>query len=186
MKDTNTSQKLDSPLLEEAIVNRVANSKLRTFDLEEIYPEGKRILFDVKDWLFQELILKEKDFRDFVKNHDWSQYKNSFVAVTCSVDAIIPSWAFMLVASELTPIANKVVIGDLELLETVIYQELISFVDFKIHSRSSSLKNLHSTSHVRLLSSPLVFANSGLTGSSFDTSSVLQPYDLLLLDFLLR
>tara|TARA_R110002126_G_scaffold291790_1_gene458460 strand:- start:44056 stop:44607 length:552 start_codon:yes stop_codon:yes gene_type:complete len=131
MKDTNTSQKLDSPLLEEAIVNRVANSKLRTFDLEEIYPEGKRILFDVKDWLFQELILKEKDFRDFVKNHDWSQYKNSFVAVTCSVDAIIPSWAFMLVASELTPIANKVVIGDLELLETVIYQELISFVDFK-------------------------------------------------------
>jgi hypothetical protein len=131
MKDTNTSQKLDSPLLEEAIVNRVANSKLRTFDLEEIYPEGKRILFDVKDWLFQELILKEKDFRYFVKNHDWSQYKNSFVAVTCSVDAIIPSWAFMLVASELTPIANKVVIGDLELLETVIYQELISFVDFK-------------------------------------------------------
>ena len=131
MKDTNTSQKPDSPLLEEAIVNRVANSKLRTFDLEEIYPEGKRILFDVKDWLFQELILKEKDFRDFVKNHDWSQYKNSFVAVTCSVDAIIPSWAFMLVASELTPIANKVVIGDLELLETVIYQELISFVDFK-------------------------------------------------------
>lgn len=131
MKDTNTSQKPDSPLLEEAIVNRVANSKLRTFDLEEIYPEGKRILFDVKDWLFQELILKEKDFRYFVKNHDWSQYKNSFVAVTCSVDAIIPSWAFMLVASELTPIANKVVIGDLELLETVIYQELISFVDFK-------------------------------------------------------
>jgi len=131
MKDTNTSQKLDSPLLEEAIVNRVANSKLRTFDLEEIYPEGKRILFDVKDWLFQELILKEKDFRDFVKHHDWSQYKNSFVAVTCSVDAIVPSWAFMLVASELTPFANKVVIGNLELLETVIYQELISFIDFK-------------------------------------------------------
>ena len=66
-----------------------------------------------------------------MKNHDWSQYKRSFVAVYCSVDAIIPSWAFMLVASELTPFANKVVIGNLELLETVIYQELISFVDFK-------------------------------------------------------
>lgn len=113
------------------IINRVTNSKLKTFDLEEIYPEGKRVLFDVKEWLFQGLVLKEKDFRASVKNHDWTQYKNSFVAVSCSVDAIIPSWAFMLVASELTPFANKVVIGDLELLETVLYQELISFIDLK-------------------------------------------------------
>ncbi|MEO9572218.1 MAG: DUF2480 family protein [Polaribacter sp.] len=114
----------------EEIINRVANSKLKTFDLEEIYPEGKRVQFDVKNWLYQELILKETDFREHVKNHDWSQYKNSFVAITCSVDAIIPSWAFMLVASELIPFANKVVIGNLELLETVIYQELLNFVDF--------------------------------------------------------
>ena len=115
----------------EEIINIVVNSKLKTFDLEEIYPEGERIVLDIKDWLFQELILKEKDFRAFVKKHDWSQYKNSFVAVSCSVDAIIPSWAFMLVVSELTSFANKVVIGDLELLETAIYQELISFLDFK-------------------------------------------------------
>lgn len=117
--------------MQEEIINRVSSSKLITFDLEEIYPEGKRVLFDIKDWLFQELILKEKDFRESVKNHDWSQYKRSFVAVTCSVDAIIPSWAFMLIASELTPFASKVVIGDLELLETVIYQELIGFLDLK-------------------------------------------------------
>ena len=115
----------------EEIINRVSNSKLKTFDLEEIYPEGQRVLFDIKDWLYQELILKETDFRASVKNHDWSQYRNSFVAINCSVDAIIPSWAFMLVASELIPFANKVVIGDLELLETAIYQELISFLDFK-------------------------------------------------------
>jgi hypothetical protein len=115
----------------EEIINRVANSKLETFDLEEIYPEGKRVVFDIKDWLFQEIILKEKDFRASVSNHDWSQYKNSFVAISCSVDAIIPSWAFMLIASEVTPFANKVVIGDLELLETVIYQELIGFLDLK-------------------------------------------------------
>lgn len=115
----------------EEIINRVANSKLKTFDLEEIYPDGKRVVFDIKEWLFEELILKEKDFRESVKNHDWSQYKNTFVAVTCSVDAIIPSWAFMLVTSQLTPHANKVVVGDLELLETVLYQELLSFVDFK-------------------------------------------------------
>ena len=115
----------------EEIINKVASSKLKTFDLEEIYPEGKRVLFDVKDWLFQEIILKEKDFRASVKIHNWEQYKNCFVAITCSVDAIIPSWAFMLVAAEITPFANKVVIGDLELLETVIYKELLEFVDFK-------------------------------------------------------
>lgn len=115
----------------EEIINRVANSKLKTFDLEEIYPEGKRVLFDIKDWLFQEIILKETDFRAFVKDHNWSQYKNSFVAITCSVDAIIPSWAFMLVAAEVTPFANKVVIGNLELLETVLYQELIQYLDLR-------------------------------------------------------
>ncbi|MDG1040442.1 MAG: DUF2480 family protein [Polaribacter sp.] len=115
----------------EEIINRVAKSKLKTFDLEEVYPEGKRVLFDIKDWLFQEQILKEKDFRASVKNHDWSQYKNSFIAITCSVDAIIPSWAFMLVAAEVNLHAKKVIVGNLELLETVIYQELISFIDFK-------------------------------------------------------
>ncbi|PQB03179.1 hypothetical protein BST83_17855 [Polaribacter filamentus] len=117
--------------MQEEIINRVTNSKLITFDLEEIYPEGKRVVFDIKDWLFQEIILKEKDFRESVNTHNWSQYKNCFVAVSCSADAIIPSWAFMLIASELTPFANKVVIGGLELLETVIYQELIGFLDLK-------------------------------------------------------
>ncbi|UAM98141.1 DUF2480 family protein [Polaribacter litorisediminis] len=117
--------------MQEEIVNRVNKSPLKTFDLEEIYPEGSRILFDIKDWLFHEIILKEKDFRLSVKNHDWSQYKNTFVAVTCSVDAIIPSWAFMLITAELIPFAKKVVIGNLELLETVIYQELMGFIDFR-------------------------------------------------------
>ena len=112
------------------IVNRIANSKLKTFDLEEIYPEGERVLFDIKDWLFEELILKEKDFRNYVESFDWSQYKNSFVAVNCSVDAIIPTWAFMLVVSKLMPFANKVIIGDLEMLETSIYQELLNFIDY--------------------------------------------------------
>ena len=115
----------------EEIINRVTSSKLKTFDLEEIYPEGNRVLFDIKDWLFQDLILKEKDFRASVIKHDWSQYKNSFVAITCSVEAIIPSWAFMLIAAEAAPFAKKVVVGDLELLETVLYQELLSFVDLK-------------------------------------------------------
>lgn len=113
----------------EEIINRVANSKLVNFDFEEFYPEGKRTVFDIKDWLFEEIILKEKDFRASVKDHDWSQYQDHFVALTCSADAIIPSWAFLLVSVELAPFARKTVIGSLELLETVIFQEIIDQLD---------------------------------------------------------
>lgn len=111
--------------MEQEIINKVANSALKTIDLEVFYPKGKRVLFDIKDWLFHELILKEKEFRASVDNHDWSQYQQSFVAVTCTADAIIPSWAFMLVTSKLIPVANKVVIGNLETLETILYQKII-------------------------------------------------------------
>ena len=114
----------------EEIVNRVANSPLKTIDLEEMYPPGARILFDIKDWLYEGMILREKEFRGHVSEHDWSQYENQFVALTCSEDAIIPSWAFLLISSELAPYAKKVVVGNLETLETSIFQDLIS--DFNI------------------------------------------------------
>lgn len=113
----------------EEIINRVANSKLTTVDLEDFYPKGKRVVFDIKNWLFEELILREKDFRESVKNHDWTQYQDSYVSLTCSTDAIIPSWAYLLLTTELTPFAKKVVVGDLILLETVIYQEIIHKLD---------------------------------------------------------
>ncbi|CAM1370002.1 conserved protein of unknown function [Tenacibaculum soleae] len=113
----------------EEITNRVANSKLITVDLEDYYPKGQRIVFDIKDWLYEELILREKDFREQVKNHDWSQYKNNYVALTCSSDAIIPSWAYLLLTAHLSEFANKIVVGNLELLETVIYQEIILKLD---------------------------------------------------------
>lgn len=108
------------------IINKVANSALKTIDLERLYPSGKRVLFDIKNWLFEELILKEKDFRAAVEAHDWTQYQHHFVAVTCTADAIIPSWALMLVTSKLVPFAKKVVIGDLTILETAIFQEIIT------------------------------------------------------------
>lgn len=113
----------------EEIINRVANSKLKTIDLEDFYPAGNRVVFDIKDWLFEELILREKDFRAHVKNHDWSQYTNAYVALTCSTDAIIPSWAYLLLSTELQPYAKNVVIGNLELLETVVYSEIIQQLD---------------------------------------------------------
>ena len=108
------------------IVNRVANSQLKTIDLEEFYPQGTRTTIDIKNWLFQELILKETEFREHLKNHDWSQYKNNFVALTCSSDAIIPSWAFMLITTYLAPFSKKVVVGDLKTLETAIFQDIIT------------------------------------------------------------
>jgi len=113
----------------EEIVNRVAKSPLINIDLEEFYPDGKRLLFDIKEWLFEGIILKEKDFREHVQNHDWSQYQDSYIALTCSEDAIIPSWAYLLLSTELTPYAKKVVVGNLELLETTIFQEVIQNLD---------------------------------------------------------
>ncbi len=113
----------------EEITNRVANSGLITLDLGEMYPAGDRVLLDIKDQLFQGLILREKDFREFITTHDWSQYKNKFVAITCTADAIIPDWAWMLLASALQPFAKKIVFGDLEKLETVLFTEVLSAFD---------------------------------------------------------
>lgn len=108
------------------IINKVAQSGLITIDLETFYPKGERVLFDIKDLLFQELILKEKDFREFIKNEDWSKYKDKYVALICSADAIVPTWAYMLLATHIEPYAKKVVFGDLETLETILYNEIFS------------------------------------------------------------
>lgn len=112
------------------IVNRVTNSSLVTFDLEKYYSAGERVLLDIKDQLYQELILKEKDFRHFIKLHDWSQYKNKFVAIHCSVDAIIPTWTYMLLVSALEPFARTIVFGTLEDLETKIFLDTLSKIDW--------------------------------------------------------
>lgn len=111
------------------IINRVANSKLTTFDLEDFYPSGERVLFDIKEWLLEGLVLRETVFREKALEHDWSQYNGAYVALTCSTDAIIPAWAYMLLATHLNPYAKKTVIGDLHTLETILYTEIISKMD---------------------------------------------------------
>jgi len=116
---------------ENEIVNRVASSSLITFDLEEFYRPGDRALFDIKDQLFQGLILKEKDFRDFIKGNDWSQYKNKLVAIHCSSDAIVPTWAYMLLAVALEPFASKVFFGTLEELESELFQEALAKINWE-------------------------------------------------------
>lgn len=116
------------------IVNRVAQSKLITLDLEEFYPTGARLQIDIKDWLFKGLILKEKDFRNQISEHNWAQYEDAYVALYCSTEAIIPGWAYMLIATKLQPYAKKVVLGSLEDLETTLFQDVIEKMnvsDFK-------------------------------------------------------
>ncbi|MFN4122646.1 MAG: DUF2480 family protein [Flavobacteriales bacterium] len=113
------------------IVNKVASANLLNVDLEDYYTKGTRSIIDIKDQLFQGLILKEKDFRQFIDTHDWSQYQDHFVGIHCSTDAIIPVWAFMLIASRLEPYAAKMVFGDREALETVLYQEALSKLDLE-------------------------------------------------------
>lgn len=114
----------------EEIVNRVANSKLITFDLEDIYPKGLRVQLDIAQWLYDGIILKEKDFRVSLAKYDWSQYKDAYVALYCSTDAIIPSWAYMLVTTYLNPFAHKTIVGTLEQLETILYTERLFSLDF--------------------------------------------------------
>ena len=111
------------------IVNRVANSKLITFDLEDFYPQGQRVLFDIKDWLLEGFVLREKDFRENAKTFDWSVYQDAYVALTCSTDAVIPGWAYMLLTTYLSPFAKKVVVGDLHTLESILYSEIINNLD---------------------------------------------------------
>jgi len=111
--------------METVIVNKVAESALTAIDLEEYYPKGETAVFDLKDHLFMGLILKEKDFRSALQTMDWEQYRNKKVAITCSADAIIPMWAYMLVASNLQAVANEVVFGDeKQMLQTILLKNL--------------------------------------------------------------
>lgn len=113
------------------IINKVAASGLTEFNLEDFYPKGERAVFDLKEFLFQGLILKEKEFREALKSFDWTTYQDKYVAVLCSADAIVPSWAFMLAAVYLEPYAKRVVFGNAETLETVLYNDALSKLDIE-------------------------------------------------------
>ena len=116
----------------EEIVNKVANSALEVFDLEDYYPNGIRVQIDISLWLLEGFLLKEKDFREHLKNHDWSQYQDQYVAINCNTDAIVPAWAFILVAIQLAPFAKKIVNGTIEDLDSSLFEEILSKIDFSV------------------------------------------------------
>lgn len=117
----------------EQIINRVTHSVLEVFDLEDYYPKGNRVQIDMSQWLLEGFLLKEKDFREHLKQHDWSQYQDWFVAIYCSTDAIVPAWASILVTLHLAPFAKKVINGNLEDLETALYQEILTTLDYSVY-----------------------------------------------------
>jgi len=117
--------------IQENIVNKVAQSGLVSFDLATIKPAGERVLYDIKDNLFHGLMLREKDFREFIKTHDWSQYQNKHVAITCSADAIVPTWAYMLLSTKLSEHAATIIFGDLEALENYLFEKAIENLDIE-------------------------------------------------------
>lgn len=157
------------------IINRIANSKLITIDLEDFYPEGERVLFDISKWLDQGLILREKDFRERVKNHNWEQYNGKYIALTSTTDAIVPSWAYLLIATKISPFSKKLVVGNLEQLETSIFQDIINNLDFSQYQgkpiiiKGCSNKPIPETASVMLVEKLLPIAKTIMFGEACST-----------------
>ncbi len=144
--------------MEGEIVNRVAKSPLITIDLEDYYSAGERVILDLKEWLWQGLVIREKDFRQAVKDHSWSDYEGKFVAIYCSSDAVVPTWAYMLLAVHLKPYARHMVFGDLSALETSLYQDILNnldlsrFKDQPVIIKGCSNKPVPGNAYIQLIS----------------------------------
>jgi hypothetical protein len=160
---------------ENEIVNRVANSALITFDLEEYHQTGDRVLLDIKEQLFEGLILKEKDFRAYIKATDWSVYQNKLVAIHCSTDAIIPTWAYMLVAIALKPYAKAIEFGTLEQLEEKLYDNVLSKVNWeqyrntKVVVKGCSKVNVPTSAYVKTVAQLQPLVSSLMFGEACST-----------------
>lgn len=158
--------------MQDEIINKVTNSVLEVFDLEDYYPIGIRTQLDISQWLIEGFLLKEIDFRDALKNHHWEQYKNHYVAIYCSTDAVIPAWATILVTVCLSPFAKKVVVGNLTDLETELYQEILPTLDYSNYQdkpvilKGCSKKPVPETAYVMAIQKLLPFAKSIMYGEA--------------------
>ena len=158
--------------MKEEIINRVANSKLITIDLEDFYPNEERVSIDISQWLFEGLILREKEFRQVIHSYDWQQYSGQYVALHCSSDAIIPGWAYLLISSALQPFAKKTIVGTLEVLEILLYQDIIAnfdpapFKDKSIIIKGCATKPIPENAYVLLLQKLQPIARSLMYGEA--------------------
>lgn len=159
----------------EEIINRVAKSGIITLNLEDYYLEGERVAYDIKQNLWQEIALKEKDFREFIKTNDWSVYNDKLVAIHCSVDAIIPTWAYMLLSIALQPHARRVFFGSVESMNQVLYEEQLNQIDFsqyedvRIVIKGCGDKAVPESAYVSLTNKLLPFAKAIMYGEPCST-----------------
>lgn len=161
--------------MSEVFVNKVADSGLISFDLEEYYPKGPIRIFDMKEYLFMELILKEKDFRAALQTTDWEKFKDAHVAITCSADAIIPMWAYMLAASYLQPVAADVVFGDeKKLISTILLKNLAAvkgeeYTDKRVVIKGCGEVQIPETAYVEITGKLRPFVKSIMYGEPCST-----------------
>ncbi len=157
---------------EQEIINRVANSVLQVFDLEDYYPEGERKVVDISEWLLEGFVLREKDFRASLKDHNWEQYKDCYVALYCSTDAIVPAWAYMLVSTYLQPFAKKVIQGSIADLDVQLYQGILSDIDYTEYTgkpvivKGCSQKPVPQEAYVMAMQKLMPFAKSLMFGEA--------------------
>jgi hypothetical protein len=166
--------------MEDLIINKVAESGLITLDLEDYYPKGEVAIFDLKDYLFRRLILREKDFRAALPVVDWETFRDKHVAITCSADAIVPMWAYMLVASYVQPVATSVVFGDEKtLINTTIIKNLAQlkgedFTDKRVVIKGCGDVSIPEAAYVEITAKLRPYAKSIMYGEPCSTVPIFK------------
>ncbi len=166
--------------MDKPLINRVAASGLITINLEEFFPKEELVVFDIKDYLYMELILKEKDFRAALKEHDWNQYESKNLIIYCSTDAIVPVWAYMLVAAYAEPFANRVFQGDEDTFYKVVFNEAIAKFDGALYDqkrvviKGCSNKPVPPSAYVDLTQKLRPFAQSIMFGEPCSTVPIFK------------
>ena len=161
--------------MEATIVNKVAESGIVTLDLEEFYPKGEIVFFDLKEYLFMGLILKEKDYRAALQTTEWTKYKDKYVAITCTADAVIPMWAYMLAANYLQPVAKDLVFGDeAQLISTLITRKLTGlnaeeYTDKRVVVKGCGEVSIPESAYVEITAKLRPFAKSIMYGEPCST-----------------
>ena len=166
--------------MSEPIINKVAVSNLLTIDLEKFYPGEEAAIFDIKDHLFMNSILKEKEFREVLKNYDWEKFRDKQVAITCTADAIIPVWAYMLVTAYLQPVAGGVMEGDENELHKMVFLKNLSkinteeFTDKKIVVKGCGKKPIGEFAYAEITRLLMPVAKSIMYGEPCSTVPVFK------------
>lgn len=166
--------------MENSIINKVAESSILSIDLESYYPQGETAVFDLKEYLFRGLILKEKDFRAALPLIDWEVYREKNVALTCSVDAIVPVWAYMLVVTYLQPVAKEIVFGDEQTLINSLFLKRLSqlngeeYTDKRVVVKGCGDLHIPEAAYVEITNKLRPFAKSIMYGEPCSTVPIFK------------